>query len=440
MGRGILGTASSSLPAASVRNSTIERSLIYRNGWPGSREKPRRLQTTMATPAAVTLLHGSRQRSWPRYNSRIGRNKDCFATPLFKVCERTNEPLKLSATNLFLGTSSQDLQCRTGKFRGVANRGQAPARHLRVEPSARSSSSPVEAEVAGVRLSHPNKLVVPEQGLTKLDVARYYEQIADRILPYLADRPLVLVRCPGGSGQKCFFQKHPGSGAPAALRRLLVKEKHRTEDYLMVDDLAGLVMLVQMGVLEIHVWGSRADQIEKPDRLVFDLDPDALVDWSEVVAAARQVKLILDELGLKSFVKTTGGKGLHVVVPIVRRQTWPEVKAFCRAVSELMVGAAPDHYINTASKAKRKEKIFIDYLRNDRGPTSVAPYSTRARSGAPVSVPLAWEELTARLKSDYFTVANLSAHLAKQEVDPWGDLPKSRQSLTAAMLKRLKLR
>jgi bifunctional non-homologous end joining protein LigD len=198
--------------------------------------------------------------------------------------------------------------------------------------------------------------------------------------------------------------------------------------------------LVQMGVLEIYVWGSRAGQLEKPDRLVFDLDRDPSVDWPQFINAARAVRLLLEELGLASFLKTTGGKGLHLVVPIQPRTEWDKAKAFCHAVADFLVRAAPDRFIATMSKAARKGKIFIDYLRNDRGATAVAAYSTRAKPGATVSAPIAWEELTASLHSDHFTIEKLPARLSTLKQDPWADMAKTKQSLAAAMLKHLTAR
>ncbi len=195
-----------------------------------------------------------------------------------------------------------------------------------------------------------------------------------------------------------------------------------------------------MGVLEIHVWGSKTDEFEKPDRLIFDLDPDPSVDWPQVVIAAKEVRLLLKELGLKSFVKTTGGKGLHIVVPIQRQHTWQEAKTFCKAVADFLVAAAPSRYIANMSKAARKNKIFVDYLRNDQGSTSVAAYSTRNRSGATVSVPITWNELTDQLTSDYFTIENLPHRLATLKKDPWAGIDSIKQSVTAAMLKQLTLR
>jgi bifunctional non-homologous end joining protein LigD len=287
----------------------------------------------------------------------------------------------------------------------------------------------------GVELTNPQKLLYPKSGITKLDLARYYQQVAKWMLPHVGNRLLSLVRCPAGSGPACFFQKHPGASHLEHLRYVDVEGE--TEEYLALDDLGGLVSLVQLGVLEIHIWGSLADRYEKPDRLIFDLDPDPAVQWSEVVTAARQVRSLLEELGLESFVKTTGGKGLHVVIPIQRRTNWDDAKAFCRGVADFMVAAAPKQYIAKMSKAARKGKIFIDYLRNDQGATAVAPYSTRNRPGAPVSVPITWDELSPRLKSDQFNVHNLADRLAKLKRDPWAEIKTTKQSITAAMVRQI---
>jgi bifunctional non-homologous end joining protein LigD len=292
-------------------------------------------------------------------------------------------------------------------------------------------------EYAGVRLSHPDKVLYPEQGITKRDLAAYYSNVAYWMLPHVADRPLAIVRCPEGTGKACFFQKHPGEGASAHLRKVNVAAKGAPEYHLAIDDLPGLISLVQIGVLEIHVWGSKVGQLEKPDRLIFDLDPDPSVQWPQVVTAASDVRALLEELGLAAFLKTSGGKGLHIVVPVRPRTESDEAKAFCRAVADLMVRAAPDRFIATMSKAARKGKIFIDYLRNGRGATAVAPYSTRAKPGATVSAPIAWEELSARLRSDHFTIENLPDRLSKLKQDPWAEMAKTRQSITAAMRKRL---
>jgi bifunctional non-homologous end joining protein LigD len=295
-------------------------------------------------------------------------------------------------------------------------------------------------EFHGVRLTSPEKVLYPEQGITKLDLARYFEQVADWMLPHVVDRPLVLVRCPDGMGKDCFYQKHPGVGTPPNLRQIPIREKSKTEKYLLVDDAAGLISLAQIGALEIHAWGCRADKIETPDRLIFDLDPDPSVGWSDVVVAARQVRKFLEDLGLESFLKTTGGKGLHLVVPIDRRHDWDMAKAFCKDVADAVVAADPDRYTANMSKAARPGKIYLDYLRNGRGATAVVAYSTRSRPGAPVSTPLTWAELDGDIRSDTFTIRNVMARLGKLRRDPWDGIEKVRQSLTGPSAELRKVR
>ena len=292
-------------------------------------------------------------------------------------------------------------------------------------------------EVAGVRLTHPDRVLYPEQGITKLGLAEFYEEIADWILPHLVDRPLSLLRCPEGARKTCFYQKHLGPGAPRELGRVMIPEKSKAGDYAVVKNIAGVVALVQMGVLEIHPWGARADDVERPDRLTFDFDPSPEVGWPAVVDAARRLRALLESLQLESFVKTSGGKGLHVVVPIQRRLGWPEAKAFCKAVAQRMVLDSPERFTINPLKASRTNKIFVDYLRNERGATSVAAYSTRARAGAPVSVPVGWDELKADLRADRFNVTNLPSRLARLRRDPWEKLSQVRQSITAAARKAL---
>ena len=286
-------------------------------------------------------------------------------------------------------------------------------------------------EVAGVRLTNPARVLYPEQGLTKRDLAVFYETIADWILPHLAGRPLMIVRCPEGHAKNCFYQKHMNETVPAAVKSVEIEEDDGTVRYLMVDDLQGLVSLAQMGVLELHVWGARAARIETPDRMVFDLDPDVGLEWKRVVDAASLVRRRLADAGLKSWVKTTGGKGLHVVVPLSGKQNWDEVKGFSQAVAERLAAEAPDRYTSKMSKAGRKGKIFIDYLRNGRGATAVAAYSTRARPGAPVSVPITWEELET-IDPRELTIATVPPRLAAVKRDPWKDLWNMRQSITRA--------
>lgn len=290
-------------------------------------------------------------------------------------------------------------------------------------------------QFAGVRLTSPDRVLYPDEGITKLELANYYRAVADLMLPHIANRPLVLVRCPEGQQKECFYQKHPPIGTPQTLRRIRVREKTKTEEYLVVDDLAGLVSLAQVGALEVHVWGSHADRLERPDRLIFDLDPDPDVPWTRVVASARQIREFLEELGLQSFVKTTGGKGVHLVVPVEPRHDWEEVKSFCNNVADAIVRADPRHYTSNMAKAARTGKIFVDYLRNARGATAIAPYSTRARPGASVSTPLSWKELSARVRADHYTVRNMLKRIASLKHDPWEGIAAVRQGLAKPMQK-----
>ncbi len=355
-----------------------------------------------------------------------GRDLDEIAAQADRVWGPDGETRRKKSRTTVQGTKAT---------RKMAKVSAAAAKTAKKSPATNAASA--EDVVAGVRLSHPDKILYPEQGYTKRDLAAYYEQVAQWMLPHIVGRPLALVRCPAGCGKPCFFQKHPGEGTLKHLAPVDVSLTSKAEYNLSVKDTASLIELVQMGVLEMHVWGSTARKLERPDRLIFDLDPDPHVDWSEVVEATRAVRLVLEELGLATFLKTTGGKGLHIVVPIAARTEWDEAKAFCKSVADFVVRAAPDRFIATMSKAARRGKVFIDYLRNGRGATAVAPYSTRARTGAPVSMPIAWEELSVRMHSDHFTIANAAARLATLRHDPWADLTSPRQSITKSMLKRL---
>lgn len=282
----------------------------------------------------------------------------------------------------------------------------------------------------GIDFTHPDKVLYPKQGITKRDLANYYASISDWILPHVIGRPLALVRCPMGESKPCFFQKHPGDHPSSFLKQVDVAQEGEPEMHVAIDNEAGLMALVQMGVLEIHTWGCQIKNIEKPDRLIFDLDPDPAVKWDDVISAAYAIREFLEELGLVSFLKTTGGKGLHLVIPIQPRVEWEEAKEFCHSVASAIVQASPNRFVATMSKAARKGKIFVDYLRNGRGATSVAPYSTRAKPDAPVSTPIDWKELNPRLRSDTFTVLNLPGRLKKLKQDPWEEMPKVKQSIT----------
>jgi bifunctional non-homologous end joining protein LigD len=296
-----------------------------------------------------------------------------------------------------------------------------------------------DASVAGVRISHPSKVLFAENGLTKLQLAQYYEQISDWILPHLTGRPLTLVRCPNGGGAKCFFQKNANDTTASDLTRIEVPDKEGTATYMTADSVEALVSLVQMGVLELHTWGAGRGHLDRPDRIIFDLDPAPDVSWTQVIEAARLTRGLLEEIGLTSFLKTTGGKGLHVVAPIKPDRPWAEIKAFSKAIAEHLAGILPDRFTAKMTKATRTGKIFIDYLRNAAEATAVAAYSTRARPGAPVSVPIAWNELNEELRSDSFNVFNLPQRLATLKQDPWHDYFSMNQRITAKMLRTFNL-
>lgn len=311
----------------------------------------------------------------------------------------------------------------------------SPSRKRSAPAGASAKKSRSKSTAATFRLTNPERVLYREQGITKRDLAEYYAAIADWMLPHVADRPLTLVRCPEGYDKQCFFQKHAKDSLPEGVRPIPIADKDGTAQYTAIDDAKGLIGLVQMGVLEIHTWGAHADDPEKPDLLVFDLDPDPTVSWVDVVGTAELLRQRFLEIDLETFVKTTGGKGLHVCLPIARRLDWDRTKEFCRRFSERIVSEDPSRFIATMSKARRKGKIFIDFFRNSRGATFIAPYSTRARQGAPVAVPLAWDELSTKLAGDHFNVRNLPKRLARLRREPWAELPKLRQTLAAAILR-----
>jgi bifunctional non-homologous end joining protein LigD len=289
-------------------------------------------------------------------------------------------------------------------------------------------------------LTHPDRILWEEQGVTKQGLAEFYEEIAGWILPHVVHRPLALVRCPSGSQKGCFFQKHSWAGLSDFIVRDTVRDEGGEEEVLLVEDISGVIALVQAGVLEIHPWGATIDDVERPDRITMDLDPGEGVDWGVVIEAARETRERLRALGLESFVKTTGGKGLHVVLPLAPKAGWDEVKAFARGLAESMEADSPHRFISTATKKARKGLIYVDYLRNGRGATAIAAYSTRARPGAPVSVPLAWEELSPAMKPNHFSVTNLTSRLERLRADPWAPLFKEKQVLPSPPGKKTRAR
>jgi bifunctional non-homologous end joining protein LigD len=273
-------------------------------------------------------------------------------------------------------------------------------------------------EVAGIGITHPERLIYPEQGVTKLALARYYESIHEWVLPYLARRPLVLLRCPEGR-QACFYQKHLGKGQARSVPRIAISEGGAVRDYVYVRSLADMVALVQHGALEFHPWGCQVEDIEHPDLMIFDLDPAPEVTWEEVLRTARELRDRLRAFGLTAFPRTTGGKGLHLVAPLRPEADWRSVKAFSRVVAEQHARDEPRLLTTHMAMSKRHGRIFLDYLRNGRGSTAIACYSPRARPGAPVAVPLRWDELSHAVRSDYYTVETVQRRLRALRVDPW---------------------
>jgi bifunctional non-homologous end joining protein LigD len=299
---------------------------------------------------------------------------------------------------------------------------------LRLDKTAPEVKQEIAKTMTTVVLTHPDIPIKITGGITKEEIAAYYTHISDRILPYLKDRPLSLLRCPS-TGDGCFFQKHFTTSDMKTLKKTVIKEKHNTAPYIMATKKSDLLHLVQAGVIEIHPWGSKKDKIELPDRITFDLDPAPNVPWSKVVSGAFYVRDFLTDLGLKCFVKTTGGKGLHIVVPIIRKHSWDDIKLYCKAIAVQLAKMQPDLFIAVMSKEKRIGKIFIDYLRNSRGATAVAPYSLRAHKDAPISTPLTWAELKNIKSSAQFNILNINQRLEKLTSDPWADFFKCRQQI-----------
>ncbi|MBM3598113.1 MAG: DNA ligase D [Alphaproteobacteria bacterium] len=306
-----------------------------------------------------------------------------------------------------------------------------------IETTATADERTGKAAYAGVTLTHPDRVLWPEGGITKQALADYYASVAHLIMPHLAGRPLSLFRCPDGIGKHCFFQRHMGQGLPDAVKP--VKVRNEKEPYLAIEDEAGLFSLIQFSTLEIHPWGARASDPEHPDRIVMDFDPSEELPWSTIVNAALECRERLSALGLKSFVKTTGGKGLHVVLPIAPRYEWKEVKAFAMALASSMAADSP-RYVTNMAKSARKGRIFIDYLRNDRTSTAIAPYSTRARPGAPIALPVAWDELKLLPSGRHYTVATIGRRLAGLKSDPWAEMDGLKQQITAKARKAVGLK
>lgn len=290
------------------------------------------------------------------------------------------------------------------------------------------------AERLGVRLTSPDRVVFPEQGITKAQLVAYYEDVASVMLPHIENRPLSLVRCPQGPTRHCFFQRHDTGGfPPQMLSRTIAEKDGDKQDYFYITELAGLIAGTQMNALEWHIWGSRFPDIEKPDRLVFDIDPDEGLDFSAITSAATDIRDRLEALHLKSYPLVSGGKGIHVVVPLKPEREWPDAKAFCRAFVQNMAEDEPDRFTANLSKAQRKGRVFLDYLRNERGSTAICPWSLRSRQGAPVAVPVSWDEVPKLKQANGFSLKAAAARAKDKDV--WADYFKQRQVLTAKLLK-----
>ena len=282
-----------------------------------------------------------------------------------------------------------------------------------------SLKNPPASEVV---LTHPDRLYWPDEGVSKQALADYYAAVWPFMAPYLVNRPLALPRLPDGiKGHQRFFQKHAWKGMNPHIEEVADPEEIDGEKLLRIVDFEGLTALVQSAVLEIHPWGTTTENWERPDMITMDLDPGEDVAWSAVISAALDVKARLEARDLAAFVKTSGGKGLHVVAPLARKAGWAAVKDFAHSLAESMSADAPEKYLSTATKAKRGGHIYIDYLRNGRGNTAVAAYSTRARPGAPVSMPIDWTELNEISGPAAFTLTNAPQRLETRPSDPWGD-------------------
>jgi bifunctional non-homologous end joining protein LigD len=301
---------------------------------------------------------------------------------------------------------------------------------------AREASVPDDSTISGIRISHPDRVIDASTGATKLDLVRYYEWIAPRMLPHLADRPVALVRAPDGIGGELFFQKHANKLAlPNVTQHKGLDPGHAP--LLTIESTEALVSAAQMGTIELHTWNGVASALEKPDRMVFDLDPDSALGWDVMIEGAQLTRELLAELGLESWCKTSGGKGLHVVVPLAKVLGWDDVKAFSQAVAQHMARTLPERFSAKMGAQNRKGKLFVDYLRNNRGSSTIAAFSARARTGLGVSVPLAWDEVGHTTSGDQWNIANLHERLDALDGDPWSGYAKCRQRVTTAMRKRL---
>jgi bifunctional non-homologous end joining protein LigD len=336
---------------------------------------------------------------------------------------------RLVAEIKFAGWTEDNL-IRQGAFLGL-RQDKKPSQVVREDKGAeltyRRVTRTLPVDSTALKLTHPDRVVFPGTKITKAALAEYYELVAQRMLPHVIDRPLTLMRYPAGIEGSSFIQRHFTDNLPAGIESVNTAEGAKKELHIMIRDASGLRALVQMNAIEIHAWGCFPGEVERPDRLVFDLDPDESLPWKTIVKAANELRKVLESVKLRPLVKTTGGKGLHIVVPIKPTVDWDHAKAFSKSIAEEMGRRNKKSYTTNLRKAERPGRIFIDYLRNGRSATSVAPYSVRARKGAPVSVPVEWDELASLKAANRILVTNISAQLAKD--DPWTDFESDRVDL-----------
>ncbi|CAD1786000.1 DNA ligase D [Xanthomonas euroxanthea] len=345
---------------------------------------------------------------------------------------RTTATRKTSRTTVDASTSTTSKRTRSTASKTTAtttSKKAAATSTASKSTTSKSKSTSTSMSTDGITITHPERVVFPAAGISKGEVADYYRAVAPLVLAEIARRPLSLLRCPDGAGGDCFFQKHEGRHLGTHIKAIPLQQKSGAEDYIYVEDAAGLLELVQMNTLELHPWGAQVDDPEHPDRLVFDLDPGEAVSWADVVAAARDIRAKLRSAGLESAVRLSGGKGLHVVVPIVPEADWEQARDFCEAFAQALATHAPDRYVATMSKAKRHGVIFVDWLRNGRGNTSVCSWSLRAREKATVAVPLRWEELGKISGPDAFPMDKALERARRQRADPWASVLALQQSL-----------
>lgn len=338
-----------------------------------------------------------------------------------KFAEWTNDNLLRQASFKGIRTDKNPKDIKREKAEGET---ELQLSGIEVEKPMRVNANSIIIE--GIKISNPDKVVFDDPKITKEDVVRYYSKVSEHILTYVSHRILSIVRCPKGISQTCFYKKHPSANSKGIITIPISNSKGETEDYFYIENVSGLISEVQMGTLEFHTWGSRVDEIEKPDIMVFDLDPDEGMDLNRVRQGVQDIRSILSELSLNSYLKTSGGKGYHVVVPLKPAATWDVFHDFAKRVAEVMELKWPDRYTSNIRKAKRTNKIFIDWIRNGRGATSIAPYSLRARKGASVSMPIDWDELYT-VAPDGINMSDALLRIAGN--DPWRDFFQNNQTL-----------